>query len=137
MPARATLFKVLSEDATLLSLGVERVYASGSLDSPEEDTFLVLRQETSEPPAYALRAVEHVTVWVHSKGGDYGPVDAILEQVKTVIQGQVHVLGEDGWSLTQADWRGDSPDLVDGGFHTLTRNADFAIVSRRALPLGD
>lgn len=130
MTARAAIYNLLSSDSQLLALGVEEVYASNSIDTPEENIFLVLRGETGESRAYGSRAVEHLTVWVHSKDRDYSTLDLILKRVKTLLGSAVHLAGSDGWTLTQADWRSDSADLVDGGFHTITRYSDFAIVSR-------
>ena len=82
--------------------------------------------------SFGRKGPERVTVWLHSKGRDYGPIDDGLEVVKYVLEDAVHLLGGDGWILTQADWRGDSQDLFDDGYGTITKNSAFDVVSRYA-----
>lgn len=131
MAARAAVYSLLDEDAELGTIGVQAVYASNSIDTPGEEFFLVIRWETPEV-AFKNKGTDHCTVWAHDRQRDYGRIDQALERVKELLTSTVHRTGDDGWTMTCAEWRGDSPDLVDGGFNTLTRNSDFAIPARYA-----
>lgn len=129
MPARGAVHELLESDVELQALGVEAVYGSNSIDSPEEQCFVVIRWEPSEG-VFSDRGVDRCSVWAHDKERDYGRIDKILDRARAILNAAVHVAGADGYTLTQARWTGFGPDLVDGGFHTITRYADFTVVSR-------
>lgn len=133
MTARAAVYSLLSTDPVLEDLGFEKVYASNSIDSPDEYKFLVIRWEerTFFTPEHGPQSM---TVWAHTRDRDYGDIDRALQRVRELLTSAIHLAGDDGWVLTQADWSGDSSDLVDDGFHTLTRNSSFRTVSRYAIP---
>jgi hypothetical protein len=137
MAARAALHSLLQTDLTeegvLYELGFRAVYAADSVDSPEEQMFFIIRWE-EHTPSFDRFGPHRATVWAHSKDPDFGPIDKALEHVKDLVLGAVHLQGEDGWTLTVAEWRGDSTDLVDDGFHTIARNSGYDVVSRTTPP---
>lgn len=133
MAARASVQSLLeaevAEGESLHALGFTNVYASNSLDTPPEHQFIVVRWEDWSPQFYR-HGPQRLTIWLHTKDLDYADIDKGLEIVKDLMGSAVHLPGSDGWTLTQADWRGDSQDLIDDGFGTLTRNSAFDAVSR-------
>lgn len=131
MTARGSVFQLLSNDVELAGLGVQNTYGANSVDAPAEDLFLIIRFEDKQR-AFGRRGAERMAVWAHdSSGGDYGRIDAVLERVKDLVESVVHHEGPDGWTLTTATWAQDGPDLVDDGYKTVTRWAEFAVVSRK------
>ena len=134
MTARAALQSLidadLEEGEALRLLGFTACEASNSLDTPEDYFFIVIRWGQDNPVAYQGKASNTVTIWFHSKGQDYGPIDKAMERVKAMLADVVHRVGDDGWTMTIAEWNGDSADLIDDGFGTITRNSAFTVVSR-------
>lgn len=135
MAARAAVQSLLVGDlepeGKLALLGFQKAYASNSVDTPAEHKFIIVRWEETNPQ-FGDRGPQRMTVWAHTRDHDYSDIDSALERVKLLVTRSVHLVGGDGWVLTQADWRGDSQDLVDDGFGTLTRNSSFDVVSRYA-----
>lgn len=131
MPARGAIYTLLAEDTKLKELGVEAFYHANQVDTPEEQVFGVIRHE-GKARVFGNVGPETATVWIHDRQDtNYGRViDPALERVKELLGAAVHRPGPDGWVLTQADWRSDSNDLVDGGYGSITRWADFGVISR-------
>ena len=129
MAARAALHSLIATDPVLLTIGLEKVYATNSVDTPPEQFFIVVRWD-NVTRAFKTKGSQRVSVWVHDKQRDYGRINKALKRLKELLPGTVHREGSDGWILTLAEWEGEGPDLVDGGFHTITRYADFTVVSR-------
>lgn len=128
---RNAVYHLISSDQEIINLGVQTVYASPGIDTPEEETFIVLRwgarnPEFSDAPLLSLRHVstQDLLVWIHAKEANYNRINRILERIKTLMANALHVPGSDG-VLRQAKWTGDSPDLRDDGFHTFTRNSGY------------
>lgn len=135
MAARASVQSLieglLANGEPLELLGFKNCYASNSVDTPVEDEFIIIRWE-DQPQAFGNRGKQVLTIWFHLRDQDYTPIDLAMEEVKLAMMQSVHRVGADGWILTQADWRGDSPDLIDDGFKTITRNSSYEAVSRYA-----
>ena len=131
MPSRAAVYSLLDDDAELkgVNIGIQAVLASNSIDSPTERFFVVIRWEESVK-AFKNKGANRLTVWVHTRDGDYTLVDKALERIKDLLTSTIHRAGADGWTMTLAEWNSDSTDLIDGGFGTLTRNSDYTVVSR-------
>lgn len=129
MSARAAVQSLLEGDGQLAGLGVQTVYAGNSVDTPEEECFLVVRWE-DKTAAFGSTASGRCSIWAHDKSRDYGRINEVLIRLRTLLVGTVHRSGEDGWTLTLAEWLGEGPDLFDGGFGTVVRYADFTVVSR-------
>lgn len=129
MAARAALYTLLDTDSTLASLGVQEVYPTNAVDTPEEECFLVIKWDPTRA-AFGNIGQDRVQIWVHDKDRDYGRIGAILRHLRDLIPAQVHLAGADGRTLSTAEWRGESQDLFDDGYGTCTRYADFTVASR-------
>lgn len=129
MSARAALQTLLEGDEVLLGLGVGAVYPTNSVDTPEEDLFIVIAWEPTTR-VFGTTGTDRFSIWVHDRQRDYGRITDALERLKNLVPDQVHLRGTDGWVLSTATWLGESRDLYDGGYETLTRYADFQGVSR-------
>ena len=130
MAARAAVYSLIRDDPTLIGLGMQQVYAANAVDSPPEDFFIILKWENADR-AFGDRRSDSMAVWAHDRNRDYGRIADALQRVEDLLTGSVHLVGEDGWILTQADWQGQGPDLYDGGYETCTRYSGFTIVSRK------
>lgn len=128
MTARAAVHQLLSEDPVLQELGFE-VYGSNAADSVDEQRFLICNWQPGTI-AFGLRGSEGLLVWAHDKDRDYTAIDAALKRVQEILHEAIHVLGEDGRTLTTARSNGVSDDGYDDGYGTVTKNADFTVVSR-------
>ena len=104
-------------------------WGAHALDTPQEFPFIVTRWE-DKTPAFGLIGPQNLTIWVHDEPGDYTRINVLLEWIKATLTAMIHVSGSDGSIVTQVDWTGDSPDLFDDGWNTITRNATFRIISR-------
>ena len=129
MTARAALQTLLEEDPVLTDIGVQAVYPTNSVDTPQEDLFIVIRWDPSVK-AFGTTGPDRVSIWVHDTQKDYGRITDALRRIRDLLPAQVHLEGADGYTLTTAEWLGEGPDLFDGGYNTCTRYADFQAVSR-------
>lgn len=134
--SRAAVYALLVGDTELSALGIDAgvVYSHHGTDDPPRKPFVILRWEETLPK-WGLRNTpgkQVLTVWAHDQSGSYARINLILRRVREILSGSFHITGSDGWVLTQADWRGDSADLWDDGFRTITRNSAYDIVSREA-----
>lgn len=131
MAARAALFSMIKEDPELLTLGLEEVYPTNAVDTPREDFFAVIQWGPSTT-AFKTTGTDRVTIWLHDTNRDYGRINDGLARLKELLTGTVHREGEDGIVLSASEWNGESQDLFDSGYETVTRYADFTTVSRYA-----
>ena len=129
MPARAAIHSLLENDPILGNIGVEAVYPANAVDTPAEDLFVIVRWGEGAV-AFKTRGSDRLAVWAHDKNRDYGRIDEVLERVKTLLTETLHRPGADGYTFTMAEWNGNGPDLVDGGYNTVTRYSEFTVVSR-------
>lgn len=129
MAARAALQALLEGDSVLQTIGVGAVYPTNAVDTPREDLFLIVRWDP-RTAAFGKTGSDRFTIWAHDRERDYGRITDILNRLSDLIPAQIHLKGEDGWTLTEASWLGEGPDLYDGGYETLTRYADFQAATR-------
>lgn len=129
--SRAAVNSVLSNSIELQALGLlpSATYAANAVDTPPERPFIVMRWEENVR-SFSDRGVQGLTVWVNDQLGDYTRIDQMIHIIKKLLTDMVHVAGDDGRTVTQIDWSGDSGDLWDDGYHTIARNAGFSVVSR-------
>lgn len=132
--SRAAIYDLISTDATMHAIGfpADAVYGSNSADDPS-DQFIVIRWE--DMPTTTLGSArsfgpQNLTVWLHDRDRTYDRVNLGLRRVKFLLDQVLHVQGLDGWTITQCDWQGDSGDLWDDGYQTVTRNTSYRIVAR-------
>jgi hypothetical protein len=135
MSARAAVFSLLANDPDLNMVGIsaENIWPAQSIDTAPRTggVFLILRWE-EQTIVYAQTGSEVLTVWAHcprESSTDYVPLLMVLERVTKVLTEATHVVGEDG-VLTCVEYNGLSADLDDEGYHTITKNAAYTVVSR-------
>jgi hypothetical protein len=129
--SRAAVYSVLRDSVLLEELGLPTgaVFAGNNVDTPEMRPFIVMRWE-EKTKAFADRGPQGLTVWAHDEIGDYTRIDKMIEVIKAIMGEMVHVPGDDDRTVTCVTWTGDSADLYDDGYHTISRNAGFQVVSR-------
>lgn len=97
------------------------------------EAFIILRwEETSTNPGVDS-VIRVLTVWAHypaEKSTDYSRIDEILTNVKRILTGMEHVAGVDGYTVTCIEYQGDSSDLKDDAFNTISRNSTYKVLSR-------
>lgn len=106
----------------LLSAG--DVHGGGSLEFvPKNKPFLVLRFGPKLRAHADGPYTSSLTVWIHDQPGSYKRIEDILPIVKARLDGPVSAEG-----ATLCEWTGDSGDLADDGYKTITRNSSFNLV---------
>ena len=132
--SKAAVYSLLANDAQLQSLGLAStaVYLAGTTDTPPERPFVALSWGNEQRGLSwdAKNGPRELTIWVHDIPGDYERIDAIISRIRTLLTTSLHVVGLDGYTLTQADWTGNSGDLQDDGHGTFVRTVGFTVVSR-------
>lgn len=129
--SRAAIYNALKEDAVISSAAPGYgCYPNNAADTPEEQQFLILRWLDTTPGPVKGRGPQALQVWAHDHSGSYEIIDKMLKRVTEVLLSLTHVQGGDGKTVTCVDWTGESQDLYDDGFRTITRNAAFTVVSR-------
>lgn len=128
MAARAALYSLLKGD---VELALEEVYPTNSLDTVPENFFAII-QWGSTTPAFGTVGTDRVTIWIHDRQRDYGRINQALKRLAELLTGTVHREGTDGVTLSTSEWNGESQDLFDSGYGTITRYAEFTVVSRYA-----
>lgn len=137
--SRAAVFNLLTEDPELNDLGInsDTVFHNWSSEERPSNTsaFAILRWENEEKPIWGSekeRNVRRLTLWVHwprELTNDFNRVTEVLERADEVLGAARDVPGDDGYSLSFVDFGGRSADIVDEGFNTITRNANYGIYS--------
>lgn len=125
---RAFIYAAIIGDTALNTLGI--VGASSfavDVDTPPQRPFLQLRWGRND---VGLSVVTRRTlvIWVHDRPADYSlKIDPIIARLKILLPGLV---GESNGAghLVDAEWTGDSEDLVDDGHKTITRNTSWLLV---------
>lgn len=137
MTARAAVYELLVGDTELSADGitVATIFPSNATDDPPRNTPFLFIRWAEQTPRWGMSGQPGKTrmeLWAHDHGGSYVRINRILQRCKEILDEAIHVTGADGYVLTQANWRGASPDLVDDGYKTLTRNHGYEVVSRKA-----
>lgn len=99
----------------------------------EPGAFLILRWEEANPNNGNTSVTRTLTVWAHypaEKSTDYSRLDEILESVRIILTRMEHEDGLDGYTVTCIEHQGDSSDLKDDAFNTISRNSTFKVLSR-------
>lgn len=128
MQARAALFSLVQSDS---ELALENVYPTNSVDTAPEDWFAVITWGVTSK-SFGTIGSDQVQIWLHDRNRDYGRINAGLTRLKELLTDTIHREGDDGVVLAAAEWNGESQDLRDDGYGTLTRYAEFTTVSRYA-----
>jgi hypothetical protein len=128
MAARAALATLIGSDPQINMFGFEQdyVFSSNATDSPPRDRcFVVINWGGIIRSAGGLR-IYPASIWFHVPEEieqDYARIDNAMMRIGELCNATEQIVGEDGWRLTAMSWVGDSPDLFDDGYNTLTRYA--------------
>lgn len=138
--SRDAVWKLLGNDSELQTrwgIDQNRVFPNYGINhghgSPKEGYFLILRWEEITASRSNVKGLEVLTVWAHISrhtSTDFVPLKKILFRVRQILTSNYHVAGEDGYTMTSADFTGEGRDLHDTGFDTMTRNAAFEVLAR-------
>jgi hypothetical protein len=135
MTAREAYARLVYEDATMQSLGFvqDRVWASNALDTPPRTHPFIVINSDGDEKVFGTTGRDTVSYWVHvpkEMSGDYNLIDLAIEQIKMLMEEVVHLVGNDGWSLTSATWIDTSRDLTDDAFNTIVKFVTFQAATR-------
>lgn len=124
---REWCWQTLAADEQLTALIPDKyIYGAGAVDvNPEQKPFVVLRFGVTTPQFQGAVSTGSVTAWAHDEPGDYARIDEVLGHVRR-IWGHNHPKNPGHVTI---EWSGDSTDLADDGYGTITRNATYRIVS--------
>jgi len=145
--SRAAVFDAIANDTILNSLGINNLTVKTNhtfTDRPNFDgPFIVLRWEESTIYSQTYtgmrngldRAPRTLTVWTHipkEVSDDYTRIDTILDRIDAIFDGMEHVIGSDGYTVTNIRKSGRSGDLNDDELGTIVRNAAYGVLSRKS-----
>ncbi len=136
MDWRTWVFDRLRTDPTILAdlpNGEDDIYGSGSLlGAPASRPFILVtfgtelvELEDADAPAATS---QRVTVYVHDDTGDYLRITRILGNVRRRLAGSTGMVG----GGIVAIWEGDSADLGDDLFKTISRYGEYRFVGKVA-----
>lgn len=139
MSGRAAFAESLWADPVLNGFGLtdETIFHNYSSEERPTDTgpFVIMRYGTQNRPVFRdVKSPEPVTVWVHwpiELTNDYEKIIKILDQIDKVADGIRDVSAHDDYVLGFVEIGGRSGDLVDDGFGTITKNADYQLHSQK------
>lgn len=129
---RAALREMLLNDEAIRALGFdhpESILNAQGVDTPGFRPFIVIRWQ-NVIPAFGMVGQQSVAIWVHDEPGDYARIDDTIVRINYLCSNLVHQEGSDGSTISAMTWRGDSDDLFDDGYKTITRNTSFSAAGR-------
>lgn len=109
-------------DALAVQTGVPagQVLGAGSLDENIGTLpAIIIKTGVESPGPFPGVTTQSAVLWVHDAPGSYLRIDEIIKALKA-LDGQVVDSGG-----VACRWAGDSTELADDGFHTITRNTSF------------
>lgn len=117
-------------DARKTAMRVKKVIPGGTeIDAPETPFIVVRIGDTLPTPSKDRRGGSHgVEIWVHDRPGSYERIDEILKSVGAFFTNDLPIYGERGSIISQAVWVNDSPELSDGGYHTICRMSSYKVI---------
>lgn len=139
MSARAAFAESLWADPVLNAAGLndDTIFHNySSEERPRDDgPFVIMRYGAQNRPAFRdVKSPEPVTVWVHWPivlTNDYEKLIKILDRIDEVAGEIRDVPAHDDYILSFVEIGGRSADLVDDGFATITKNADYQLHSQK------
>lgn len=120
------VFNELTTDAPFIAkIPIGRIKSPGSLEGKLPCPFAVIRFGT-ELPRIGNATGHELTVWIHDDPGSYDLINECLTLAKTaLVAGPIAVAG-----AMSCAWEGNSADLADDSYGTLTKYASFQLVGR-------
>ena len=131
--ARAA-FRSLVIQAMAPEVQADRIFPSGDVDTPKGDKpFAVVKWEESTA-VFGLTGPTNVDIWFYDCQRTYSRLSPLIQRCKDVITVAEHVVGTDGFVLTQADWVSDSVDLYDDMHKAVLRKSTYRVAARYTEP---
>lgn len=127
---RQVVFDLLANDPVLNGLGItaDSIFNANDVDTIRVRPFMITAWANTAPGMDRVRQ-RSLRVWVHDEPSDYRRIDDVLERVCELLTNQYGVItGDNGRSVLQIEWEGDSDDLSDDVQRTITRNSDYNVV---------
>lgn len=108
------------------TIPVDRIYGSGAVEVvPNTKPFMVIRMETQVPELNDGDEPEitsmNMSLWVHDEPGSYVTIDAVLAAARAILVGTVP-------SALACMWQGDTGDLADDTYKTITRSSSYRLI---------
>lgn len=145
--SRSAFFNALADDDYLNSVGLvdDPTYPTILHNYTQEERpssttpFIVLRwgatsKPRSQDPDFIAKSPENLTVWVHwpqELTNDFNDLNKILDQIDSIALSIRDSAGSDGYILSFVEVGDRSGDLIDDGFHTITKTATYQLHSRK------
>jgi hypothetical protein len=135
MAPRAAIRKLLGTDAELISLGfpIEAIFSSSTVDSPFRNQRWITVTCADDVPAFNNHAPTLVEVWTYQPtqmGRFYDDLQAAQTRIRELLTEVEQYPGDDGWTITGANYLGGSRDLYDPEFSALMKYSTFKVASR-------
>lgn len=135
MDWRSWVFNQLRTDATILEdIPEDSIFGSGALQgAPARRPFILVTFGTELPEINDADAPvatsQRATVYVHDDPGDYLRIGRVLARVRLRLAGSTAGMSAGG---IVGLWEGDSADLGDDLFKTITRFGEYRFVGKVA-----
>jgi hypothetical protein len=133
---RGIVYDLLRNSTVLNGLGItsDSLYQAGTVDTLPSKPALAMQWGDVTPGPYETltgASTSVLTLRAHDELGDYDRIDAILAAAKSTLCGATAIrsLSSPGWTLIQADWTGDGPDLRDDGYGTIVRFSNYRVAA--------
>lgn len=134
--SRAAIETLLKNDSTLAG---KVVAVENQWDIKERPShtgrFIILRWEEPNSFGAVKRSSRLLTVCVHSPkefSTDFEAIDQILDRVDKLFDPIEHLVGSDGYTITEIQNSGRSSDFYDEAFNTVYRTGAYAVLYRRS-----
>lgn len=120
---RTWLKTKLDAGATGARVGDALIMGAGSIEENVDGRpFIVIKVGSEGRGPFPGSTVRVATIWVHDEPGTYETIDLVLADIKADIEGPVQEAGG-----VSAVWTGDSVELADEGYRTITRNTTYQL----------
>ena len=129
------IFKIL-DDPIIRNYGYEpeHMFGANSTDTPSSARFIEVTKGDFVK-SFGTKGYEFYTIWVHllrSEGVTYTDINKVLSRIVQLMTTASQVLGEDDCIFVESSFAGMSPEQVDDGYNSVTRNVSFRVASRWA-----
>lgn len=117
--------RLVASAAVTSEVPIDRIFGSGAISGRPKAPFIQLRVGGDRGVRAVPATDTEVLVYAHDDPGSYLRVDRILSAAREALTADVT---ED--TGISAEWQGDSPDLADDGYDTITRNSSYRLLER-------
>lgn len=131
----AGVHDLLKADPDLIALGITstRIKELQSCDQRpfESGYFVVINFEDFDITGGVDRGPQDMTVHVHTpleRERNYRTILRIQERIRVILTGVEQYVGSDGVRITQIKRTGQSGNLMDDGWKTITRNTVYSVL---------